>query len=107
MLKPEESEKILGHVEVREIFKVSKVGTIAGCFVTDGVIHRNDKVRVLRDGKVVYKTGLESLRRFKDDVKEVKEGFECGIKLANFDDVKAGDTVEVFEIVHKERKLEL
>jgi translation initiation factor IF-2 len=107
MLKPEESEKILGHVEVREIFKVSKVGTIAGCFVTDGAIRRSDKVRVLREGKVVYKTGLESLRRFKDDAKEVKEGFECGIKLANFDDVKTGDTIEVFEIVQKERKLEL
>jgi len=107
LLKPEEKEKILGHVEVRETFKVSKTGTIAGCFVTDGLIRRNDKVRVLRDGKVVYTTGLESLRRFKDDVREVKEGFECGIKLANFDDVKKGDTIEVFEIVKHERELTL
>jgi translation initiation factor IF-2 len=107
MLKPEESEKILGHVEVRETFKVSKVGTIAGCFVTDGVVKRSDKVRVLRDGKVIYSTGIETLRRFKDDVKEVKEGFECGLKLANFDDVKKGDTLEAFEIVQKERELKL
>jgi len=107
MLKPEESEKILGHFEVRETFKVSKVGTIAGCFVTDGLVKRSDKVRVLRDGKVIYTTGIETLRRFKDDVKEVREGFECGVKLANFDDVKKGDTVEAFEIVHKERELKL
>jgi translation initiation factor IF-2 len=107
LLKPEEKEKVLGHVEVRETFKVSKMGTIAGCFVTDGLIRRNDKVRVIRDGKVVYTTGLESLRRFKDDVREVKEGFECGIKLTNFDDVKKGDTIEVFEIVKHERELTL
>jgi translation initiation factor IF-2 len=107
MLKPEESEKILGHFEVRETFKVSKVGTIAGCFVTDGVVKRSDKVRVLRDGKVIYTTGIETLRRFKDDVKEVREGFECGVKLANFDDVKKGDTVEAFEIVQKVRELKL
>jgi translation initiation factor IF-2 len=107
MLKPEESEKVLGHFEVRETFKVSKVGTIAGCFVTDGVVKRSDKVRVLRDGKVIYTTGIETLRRFKDDVKEVREGFECGVKLANFDDVKKGDTVEAFEIVQKVRELKL
>jgi translation initiation factor IF-2 len=107
LLKPEESERIVGHVAVRETFKVSRLGTIAGCFVTDGLIRRNDKVRVLRDGKVVYSTGLDSLRRFKDDVREVKEGFECGIKLAKFDDVKVGDTIEAYEIVQTERELML
>ena len=107
LLAPAVSEKILGHVEVRNTFKVSKVGTIAGCLVTNGMIRRNDKVRVLREGKVVYTTGLESLRRFKDDMKEVKEGFECGIKLTNFDDVKVGDTIEVFEKVETARELSL
>jgi len=107
LLKPEEKEKIIGHVQVRETFKVSKVGTIAGCFVTDGIIRRNDKVRVLRDGKVIYTSGLDSLRRFKDDAKEVKENFECGVKLANFDDVKVGDVLEVFEIVQTARELKL
>ncbi len=107
MLKPEEKEKILGHVTVRETFKVSKIGTVAGCFVTDGVVRRSDKVRIVRDGKVIYTTGLDSLRRFKDDVREVKEGFECGMKLVNFDDVKVGDTIEVFEIVKHERELTL
>jgi len=107
LLKPEEKEKILGHLTVRETFKVSKVGTIAGCMVTDGLIRRTDKVRVLRDGRVIYTAGLDSLRRFKDDVREVKEGFECGVKLLNFDDVKVGDTLEVFEIVKQERELTL
>jgi len=107
MLKPEEREKVIGHLTIRETFKVSKVGTIAGCFVTDGIIHRNDRVRVVRDGKVVYTSGLESLRRFKDDVKEVKENFECGVKLANFDDIKVGDTLEVFEMIQIERELKL
>ncbi len=107
MLKPTEKERVIGHVEIRDTFKVSKIGTIAGCFVTDGIIRRSDRVRVLREGKVVYTTGLTSLRRFKDDVKEVKEGFECGIKLQNFDDIKVRDTIEVFEIVHEERELVL
>jgi len=107
LLKPEEREKVIGHLTIRETFKVSKVGTIAGCFVTDGIIHRNDRVRVVRDGKVIYTSGLESLRRFKDDVKEVKENFECGVKLANFDDIKVGDTLEVFEMIQIERELKL
>ncbi len=107
MLKPEEKEAVIGHVAIRETFKVSKVGTIAGCFVTDGVVRRSDKVRVLRDGKVIYTTGLDSLRRFKDDAKEVKENFECGIKLTRFDDIKVGDVLEVFEMTQHVRELKL
>jgi translation initiation factor IF-2 len=107
VLKPEETEKVIGHVEIREVFKVSRTGSIAGCFVLDGMIRRSDKVRVTREGKVIYTTTLESLRRFKDDVREVKEGFECGIKLTNFDDIKVSDIIEVFEIVFEERELSL
>ncbi len=106
-LRPEEKEKIVGHVEVRRIFKISRMGTIAGCRVIDGVIRRTDRVRVIRDGKVIYTTTLDSLKRFKEDVREVKEGFECGLKLASFDDVKVGDQVESFEIVLLERELSI
>jgi translation initiation factor IF-2 len=99
MLRPDEKEVIFGEAEVREVFKVSKIGTIAGCIVRTGVINRTGRVRVIRDGTEVYDGTIASLRRFKDDVKEVKDGFECGIGIENFNDVKVGD---VFECYRKE-----
>jgi translation initiation factor IF-2 len=96
MLAPIEREVTLGHAEVREVFKVSKVGTIVGCYVKDGKITRNAKVRVLRDSAVAFTGELENLRRFKDDVREVAEGFECGIQIAKFQDLKVGDMIEAF-----------
>ncbi len=96
MLAPIEREVTLGHAEVREVFKVSKVGTIVGCYVKDGKILRNANVRVVRDAAVVFTGELESLRRFKDDVKEVAEGFECGIQIAKFQDLKNGDIIEAY-----------
>jgi translation initiation factor IF-2 len=105
MLAPERREKIVGSAEVREIFKISKVGTIAGCYVADGVIERSAKARLIRDGIVVYDGEFASLKRFKDDVKEVKEGFECGIGIANFNDVKVGDTIECYQVEEVARTL--
>jgi translation initiation factor IF-2 len=96
LLRPEEREVILGEAEVREIFKVSRVGTIAGCSVRSGVINRQARVRVIRDGVEVYAGSIASLRRFKDDVKEVKEGYECGIGIENFNDIKVGDVIECY-----------
>ena len=89
-------EVILGHAEIRETFKVSAVGTIAGCMVQDGKMQRNCDVRLLRDNVVVYEGHLASLKRFKDDVKEVASGFECGLSLENFNDIKVGDVVEAY-----------
>ncbi len=97
MLRPEEKEIILGDAEVRETFKVSKIGTIAGCHVKSGVINRTGRIRVMRDGKEVYEGAIASLRRFKDDVKEVKDGFECGIGVENFNDLKVGDMLECYK----------
>ena len=96
LLRPEEREVILGEAEVREIFKVSRVGTVAGCSVRSGVINRQSKVRVIRDGVEVYAGNIASLRRFKDDVREVKEGYECGIGIENFNDIKVGDVIECY-----------
>ncbi|HVA29240.1 MAG TPA: translation initiation factor IF-2, partial [Candidatus Baltobacteraceae bacterium] len=96
MLSPVEREVTLGHAEVREVFKVSKVGTIVGCYVKDGKIARNSKVRVVRDSAVVFTGELENLRRFKDDVREVAEGYECGIQVARFQDLKVGDIIESY-----------
>ena len=106
MLDPEISEKLSGNAEVREIFKVSSVGTIAGCYVTDGVIKRNNPVRVVRDGVVIYDGEIDSLKRFKEDVKEVKNGYECGISIVNYNDIKVGDVIENYEVVEEKRKLE-
>jgi translation initiation factor IF-2 len=97
MLRPEEVEETLGEVEVRQLFRISRLGTIAGSYVTSGVVRRGANVRVLRDGAIVYDTQIAQLRRFKDDVREVQEGFECGILLENFNDVKEGDVLEVYE----------
>ena len=94
MLAPVFEEVVIGQAEIREIFISSKVGTIAGCYVTDGVIERNSLVRVLRNQIVVYEGKLASLKRFKDDVKEVKTGYECGLSIANFNDIKVGDVIE-------------
>jgi translation initiation factor IF-2 len=98
MLAPVQREVTLGHAEVREIFKVSKVGAIAGCYVKDGKIQRNAKVRVLRDSAVIFEGELESLRRFKDDVREVAEGYECGIQVARYQDLKVGDVIEAYTV---------
>jgi translation initiation factor IF-2 len=98
MLTPVEREVVLGRAEVREVFKVSKVGTIVGCYVTGGKITRNAKARVIRDSAVVFDGEIESLRRFKDDVREVAEGFECGIQIAKFQDLKEGDVIEAYAI---------
>jgi translation initiation factor IF-2 len=103
MLRPVETEETLGEAEVRETFRASRVGTIAGCMVTSGVIRRNAQVRVIRDGTVIYETTIDSLKRFQDDAREVAEGFECGIHLANYDDVKVGDVIEAYETKSVER----
>jgi translation initiation factor IF-2 len=105
MLAPSLSEQILATVEVREVFKVSRVGTIAGCHVQDGKIVRNNKVRLVRDGLIVFDGSISSLKRFKDDVREVEQGFECGIGLEGFNDIKTGDTIEAYTIVETKRKL--
>ncbi len=97
MLAPEVRERILGHAQVRDTFRVPKVGMIAGCMVTDGILRRNAKVRVLRQDVVIHTGEMDSLRRFKEDVKEVREGFECGVGVRNFNDLKNGDVIEAFE----------
>ena len=96
MLRPEEREVVLGEATVREVFKISRVGTIAGCSVRSGIINRQARVRVVRDGVETFDGVIASLRRFKDDVREVREGFECGIGVENFNDIKVGDVIEVF-----------
>ena len=103
MLRPVSHEETTGEAEVRALFRVSRLGTIAGCMVTSGVIRRGGKVRVIRDGTVVIETSISQLKRFKDDVREVQEGFECGILLEGFNDVKEGDVLEVYEVREVER----
>ncbi len=103
MLDPEFKEVITGHVEIRQTFKVSGVGTIAGGYVTDGKIVRNTDVRIVRDGIVVFEGKLASLKRFKDDVKEVAQGFECGLSFEKYNDIKEGDVVEAFTMEEIER----
>lgn len=103
MLEPEYEEVVTGHAEVRQIFKASNIGTIAGCYVLDGVIKRNSEVRLLRDNVVIYEGTLSSLKRFKDDAKEVASGYECGLSLSNFNDIKELDVVECFEMQEIER----
>jgi translation initiation factor IF-2 len=103
MLAPTRVEETIGEAEVRALFRASRLGVIAGCYVTRGVIRRNARIRVVRDGTVVYETGIASLRRFKDDAREVQEGFECGILLEGFNDVKEGDVLEAFETREIER----
>ncbi|MDT0626873.1 translation initiation factor IF-2 [Alteromonas sp. W364] len=105
MLAPEFKQEIMGLAEVRDVFKSPKIGAIAGCMVTEGNIKRSNPIRVLRDNVVIYEGELESLRRFKDDVQEVKKGIECGIGVKNYNDVKVGDQIEVFEIVEVKREI--
>ncbi len=106
MLRPEEREVVFGEAEVRETFKVSRIGTIAGCYVRSGVINRQGRVRVIRDGIEIYDGAIASLRRFKDDVREVKDGFECGIGVENFNDIKVGDVIECYRTEEIARSLE-
>lgn len=106
MLSPVLSEELVATVEVRQVFKVPKVGTVAGCYVTDGRISRTSKIRLIRDGIVIYEGQLESLKRFKDDVREVEKGFECGLNIASFNDVKVGDVIEAYKIIETKKKLE-
>ena len=105
MLSPVMKEEITGNAEIREIFKVSKIGTIAGCMVTDGKIYRNSQIRLIRDGVVVYTGELASLKRFKDDVKEVSKGYDCGLQIKNYNDIHEGDVVEAFQEVAVKKKL--
>ncbi|MES2182682.1 MAG: translation initiation factor IF-2 [Pseudomonadota bacterium] len=105
MLPPEQKESMIGTVEVREVFRISKVGAIAGCYVQDGMIKRHSKVRVLRAHVIIHTGELDSLKRFKDDVKEVKNNFECGLSLKNFNDIEVGDILEVYEMVEVARTL--
>ncbi len=96
MHEPDLVEKILGNVEIRNVFKLTKAGVVAGCYVLDGLVIRNSQVRLIRDGIVVYTGELDSLKRFKEDVKDVQKGYECGLTIKNFKDIKVGDIVEVF-----------
>jgi len=105
LLAPEFEEKIVCNVEVRDVFKITRIGTVAGCYVLDGKINRNTKIRLIRDGIVVYSGDLGSLKRFKDDVKEVATGYECGLNIHNFNDIKVGDIIEGYENVEIKRKL--
>ena len=105
MLEPVKKEEIMGHAEVRQVFKITGAGKVAGCFVLDGEISRNDKVRLIRDGIVIYSGDLKALKRFKDDVKEVKSGYECGISIDNYDDIKEKDVIESFRITEEKRSL--
>ena len=105
MLEPTEEEKIMGNVEVRETYKISKIGTIAGCYVTNGNIIRKNKIRLIRDGIVIFTGKVKQLKRFKEDASEVKSGFECGISIEDFNDIKVGDVIESYEIQEIKRKL--
>ncbi len=105
MLKPKVEERIVCNIEVRETFKISKVGTIAGCIVQSGTVHRNTRIRIIRDGVVAHTGSLGSLKRFKDDVKEVKKGFECGLNIENYNDIREGDIIEGYEEVEVKQTL--
>ena len=105
MLSPEMKEEITGTAEIRETYKISKVGTIAGCMVTSGKIYRNSGIRLIREGVVVFSGNLASLKRFKDDVKEVAKGYDCGIQIKNFNDIKESDVLECFQEVAVKKKL--
>jgi translation initiation factor IF-2 len=106
MLSPEIKETIIGSVDVRDVFKITKVGTVAGCYVTEGRVTRSSKVRVIRDGVVVHQGSIDALKRFKDDVKDVVRGFECGITIKNYQDIQVGDNLEIFEETSVARKLD-
>jgi translation initiation factor IF-2 len=105
MLAPEKKESVLGMVQIRQIYKISKVGTVAGCMVLEGLIKRGARVRLLRDNVVMHDGELDSLKRFKDDVREVKAGFECGLSLKNYNDIQEGDQLEAYEVLEVARTL--
>jgi len=105
MLSPELKEEVTGTAEVLQTYKISKVGTIAGCMVREGKVKRTSKVRLIRDGIVIYTGELGSLKRFKDDVKEVSSGYDCGLNIANYNDVKEGDMIEAYEEVEVSKTL--
>jgi len=105
LLKPTEEENVLGNIEVREIYKISKVGTIAGCYVTNGKIIRKNEIRLIRDGIVIFTGKIKQLKRFKEDINEVKNGYECGLSIEDYNDIKVGDNIESFEIIEIKRKL--
>lgn len=105
LMSPDRKENVIGLVDVREIFRIPKVGVIAGCYVLDGIVKRGSQVRLLRDGKVIHSCELDSLKRFKDDIKEVREGFECGLSLKNYNDIQVGDQLEVYEVIETARTL--
>jgi translation initiation factor IF-2 len=105
MMAPERKESIIGLVEIRQVFRISKVGAVAGCYVLEGVIRRGSSVRLIRNGELIHTGELDSLKRFKDDVKEVKGNFECGLSLKNFNDIEVGDQLEVYEIIEVARSL--
>ena len=104
LLAPEFHEEDTARVEVRELFRVPKLGVIAGCYVVDGEITRDDKIRIVRDGTIIHDGTLHSLRRFKDDVKSVRQGFECGIGIENFQDLKEGDIIEGYKVIEVARE---
>jgi translation initiation factor IF-2 len=106
LLAPEKKENVLGLVEVRQVFKISKVGAVAGCMVQEGLVRRNALVRLLRDNVVVFTGEIESLKRFKDDVREVKAGFECGMSLKGYNDLQVGDHFEIYEVQEVARTLQ-
>jgi translation initiation factor IF-2 len=97
MLEKEFEEVIVGNAEVRDVFKITKVGTVAGCMVTDGYVKRNNPIRLIRDGIVIYSGEMTALKRFKDDAAEVRSGFDCGISIKNFNDINVGDVIESYE----------
>ena len=105
MMTPDRKESVTGLVEIREVFRISKVGSVAGCYVLEGIIKRGSLVRLMRSGELIHTGELDSLKRFKDDVKEVRAGFECGLSLRNFNDIQVGDKVETYEIVEVARSL--
>jgi translation initiation factor IF-2 len=105
LLSPDMKEEVQGNVEIRETYKISRVGTIAGCMVLDGKITRNSLVRIVREGVVVYTGSLASLKRFKDDVKEVTKGYDCGLQIKDFNDIKIGDSIEAYIQVAVKKKL--
>ena len=106
MLAPTVTEEVIATIDVRDVFKISKIGTIAGCYVRDGKIMRNNRIRLVRDGIEVFDGTIASLKRFKEDVREVEQGFECGIGLENYNDIKNGDVIEAYKTVETKRKLD-
>jgi translation initiation factor IF-2 len=105
LLEPEKREEVTGHLEIREVFRASRVGRIAGCHVLDGRIERGGNTRLIRDSVVIYTGKIESVRRFKEDVKEVREGFDCGVRITGYDDIQVGDVIETFRIREVARTL--